>query len=89
MLFNKPLSPPQKSRSLKIFLALISLPSGDYAWPVIMTGLIQVKEEGWTGFSEGWQGYSEGNPKEQTCQPEENPVLHHSLTQTRRYGPLC
>ena len=24
------------------------------------TGLIQVKEEGWTGFSEGWQGCSEG-----------------------------
>ena len=23
-------------------------------------GLIQVKEEGWTGFSEGWQGCSEG-----------------------------
>ena len=27
------------------------------------TGLIQVKEEGWTGFSEGWQGCSEGFPK--------------------------
>ena len=26
-------------------------------------GLIQVKEEGWTGFSEGWQGCSEGFPK--------------------------
>ena len=26
-------------------------------------GLIQVKEEGWTGFSEGWQGCSEGNSK--------------------------
>ena len=24
------------------------------------SGLIQVKEEGWTGFSEGWQGCSEG-----------------------------
>ena len=23
-------------------------------------GLIQVKEEGWTGFSKGWQGCSEG-----------------------------
>ena len=23
-------------------------------------GLIQVKEEGWTGFSEGWKGCSEG-----------------------------
>ena len=27
------------------------------------TGLIQVKEEGWTGFSEGWQGCSEGFPE--------------------------
>ena len=26
-------------------------------------GLIQVKEEGWTGFSEGWQGCSEGFPE--------------------------
>ena len=26
-------------------------------------GLIQVKEEGWTGFFEGWQGCSEGFPK--------------------------
>ena len=26
-------------------------------------GLIQVKEEGWTGFSEGWHGGSEGFPK--------------------------
>ena len=25
--------------------------------------LIQVKEEGWTGFSDGWQGCSEGFPK--------------------------
>ena len=25
-------------------------------------GLIQVKEEGWTGFSEGWQGCSSGFP---------------------------
>ena len=24
------------------------------------TGLIQVKEEGWAGFSKGWQGFSEG-----------------------------
>ena len=32
-------------------------------------GLIQVKEEGWTGFSKGWQGCSEGNPSEQPCQP--------------------
>ena len=23
------------------------------------TGLIQVKEEGWTGFSKGWQGCSQ------------------------------
>ena len=26
-------------------------------------GLIQVKEEGWTGFSKGWQGSSEGFPE--------------------------
>ena len=26
-------------------------------------GLIQVTEEGWTGFSKGWQGYSEGLPE--------------------------
>ena len=26
-------------------------------------GLIQVKEEGWTGFSSGWQGYFEGFPE--------------------------
>ena len=26
-------------------------------------GLIQVKEEGWMGFSEGWQGCSEGFPE--------------------------
>ena len=48
-------------------------------------GLIQVKEEGWTGFSEGWQGCSEGfpegNPEEQPCQLEENPVLPDSFTQ--------
>ena len=29
----------------------------------VHNGLIQVKEEGWTGFSEGWQGCSEGFPK--------------------------
>ena len=28
-----------------------------------LTGLIQVKEEGWTGFSEGWQGCSKGFPE--------------------------
>ena len=28
-----------------------------------MIGLIQVKEEGWTGFSEGWQGYSAAFPE--------------------------
>ena len=26
-------------------------------------GLIQAKEEGWTGISEGWQGCSEGFPE--------------------------
>ena len=26
-------------------------------------GLIQEKEEGWTGFSNGWQGCSEGFPE--------------------------
>ena len=29
----------------------------------VYTGLIQVKEEGWMGFSDGWQGCSEGFPK--------------------------
>ena len=47
-------------------------------------GLIQVKEEGWTGFSKGWQdcskGFPEGNPEEQPCQPEENPVHPDSFT---------
>ena len=36
-------------------------------------------------FSQGWQGCSEakpeGNPKEQPCQPEENPILPNSFTQ--------
>ena len=27
------------------------------------TGLIRVKEEGWTGFSDGWQGCSKGFPE--------------------------
>ena len=32
-----------------------------FAMPKIQRiGLIQVKEEGWTGFSKGWQGCSEG-----------------------------
>ena len=48
------------------------------------TGLIQVKEERWTGFSEGWQGCSEGfpkgNPEEQHCQPKENLVHPDSFT---------
>ena len=35
-----------------------------------LNGLIQVKEEGWTGLSKGWQGCSEGNPSEQPGQPE-------------------
>ena len=30
----------------------------------IQIGLIQVKEEGWTGSSEGWQACSEGFPKD-------------------------
>ena len=29
----------------------------------LWNGLIQVKEEGWTGFSKGWQGCSEGLPE--------------------------
>ena len=33
------------------------------------------------GFSKGWQGYSEGFPKEQPCNPEENPVLPDSFAQ--------
>ena len=33
-------------------------------WSVALyNGLIQVKEEGWRGFSEGWQGCSEGFPE--------------------------
>ena len=36
------------------------------------------------GFSQGWQGCSEGfpegNPKEQPCQPKENPVHPDSFT---------
>ena len=52
------------------------------------TGLIQLQEEGWTGFSEGWQGCSEGFPKgkarghleEQPCQPNENLVHLDSFT---------
>ena len=43
---------------------------------VMVDGLIQVKEEGWTG----WKGCSEGNPEEQSCQPEENPVHPDSFT---------
>ena len=59
-------------------------------WPIgPHTGLIQVKEEGWPGFSKGWQGCPtdfprakpKGNPKEQPCQPKENPVLPDSFTQ--------
>ena len=49
-----------------------------------LIGLIQVKEEGWTGFSDGWQrcseGFPDGNPEEQPCQPEENPVHPDSFT---------
>ena len=30
---------------------------------MVQNGLIQVKEEGLTGFSEGWQGCSEGFPE--------------------------
>ena len=38
--------------------ALVRLP--------VNLGLIQVKEEGWTGFSVGWQGCSGGFPKGKT-----------------------
>ena len=49
-------------------------PYGPFRW--VNTGLIQVKEEGLTGFSKGWQGCSE----EQPCQPEENSVHPDSFT---------
>ena len=47
------------------------LQHGLISWPCIQypvsrlqyNWLIQVKEEGWTGFSEGWQGCSEGFPE--------------------------
>ena len=47
---------------------------------ILWNGLIQVKEEGRAGFSVGWQGCSKGFPKEEPCQPEENPVLPNSFT---------
>ena len=34
-----------------------------YTTQMFWNGLIQVKEEGWAGFSEGWQGCSEGFPE--------------------------
>ena len=34
-----------------------------YIFIFFYIGLIQVKEEGWTGFSEGWQGCSGGFPE--------------------------
>ena len=51
-------------------------------------GLIQVKEEGWTGFSRAGRAalrdLPRANPKghseEQPCQPEENPVYPNSFT---------
>ena len=33
------------------------------AFLIYIIGLIQVKEEGWPGFSEGWQGGSEEFPE--------------------------
>ena len=36
----------------------------------LQNGLVQVKEDGWTGFFERWQGCSKGNPEEQLCQSE-------------------
>ena len=54
---------------VKILKKVVKLIYGVYSYGVCLSGLkfvcnglIQVKEEGWTGF-----------PKEQTCQPEENP----------------
>ena len=49
----------------------------------LMSGLIQVKGEGWTGFSKGWQGCTEGfprakpeaNPEEQPCHPRNTPFI--------------
>ena len=65
-LFFCPMGQKSLSRSLQ------ELEVGPFSGPYL---LVSVKEEGWTGFSEGWQGFSEGNPKEQPCQPHENPVL--------------
>ena len=42
----------------------------------LTTGLIKVKEEGWTGFSKGLLGCTE----EQPCQPEENLVHPDSFS---------
>ena len=36
------------------------LPIYKYCSKKAWNGLIQVEEEGWTGFSKGWQGCSEG-----------------------------
>ena len=38
-------------------------PIGTHGLLGIWNGLIQVKEEGWTGFFKGWQGCSEGFPE--------------------------
>ena len=37
--------------------------------------LIQVKEEGWTGFSKGWQGWSEGFPEGKAQETSEKAAL--------------
>ena len=39
------------------------------------TGLIQEKEEGWTGFSKGGQGYSEGFPEDEAQDKSQGAVL--------------
>ena len=45
------------------------------------------------GFSEDWQecyeGKAQGNPKEQPCQPEDNPVLPDSVIQIYILFLIC
>ena len=57
----------KKSCSSTLFYITVFLLFGTNIF--IKVGLIQVKEEGWTGFSE-----------EQPCQPEENPIHPDSFT---------
>ena len=74
----------QKKKCKTHLLVLAPYPiAGFGTWDLLKTNLftlIQVKEEGWTGFSKGWQGCSEGNLEEKPCQPKQNPVHPNSFT---------